>query len=179
MGGSEGGSGAAGMTCDEMRTLMLDLGCSDGAMLDGGGSSTLVVEDKVQNTPSDGSLRRVSNHLGILWAEVADARCEVASGRFCNGTVIATCQGCRFLGGGDCGAFGAACEEDGDYACCVHPLCPGGRGQGAECTGASTIRQCNDGYLPEADGDCAAFGLACGTDNGGAGCMDARCPPRA
>jgi hypothetical protein len=170
-------NGAAGMTCAEVRDLMLDLGCHDGAMLDGGGSSTLVVEDDVKNTPSDGALRRVSNHWGILYTDPAamDARCRVPNGRFCTGSVIAACQGGRHVGEGDCGAFGAGCEEDGAYAYCVHPFCPGGRGQGAECTGATTLRQCNDGYLPETDADCAAFGLVCGTDASGAACMDARC----
>lgn len=170
-------NGAAGMTCGEVRDLMLDLGCHDGAMLDGGGSSTLVVEDDVKNTPSDGAMRRVSNHWGILYTDPAamDARCRVPNGRFCTGSVITACQGGRHVGEGDCGAFGAGCEEDGAYAYCVHPFCPGGRGQGSECTGATTIRQCNDGFLPETDGDCAAFGLVCGTDATGAACMDARC----
>ena len=166
---------AAGMTCDEVRDLMLEFGCQDGAMLDGGGSSTLVVEDIVKNRPSDGSLRTVSNHLGIIYSDALDPRCEVVSGRFCNGTVISTCQGGRFQGSGDCGAFGAGCEEDEDYGYCVHPLCPGGRGQGAECTGATTLRQCRDGFLPETDADCGAFGLVCGADVAGAACMEARC----
>jgi hypothetical protein len=167
--------GAAGMTCAEIRDLMLEFGCQDGAMLDGGGSSTLVVEDIVKNQPSDGSLRTVSNHLGIIYSDAVDPRCDVANGRFCNGTVISTCQGGRFQGSGDCGAFGAGCEEDADYAYCVHPFCPGGRGQGAECTGATTLRQCRDGFLPETDADCGAFGLVCGADAAGAACMEARC----
>jgi hypothetical protein len=167
--------GAAGMTCDEIRDLMLEFGCQDGAMLDGGGSSTLVVEDVVKNQPSDGALRTVSNHLGIIYTDAVDPRCDVANGRFCSGTVISTCQGGRFQGSGDCGAFGAGCEEDADYAYCVHPFCPGGRGQGAECTGATTLRQCRDGFLPETDADCGAFGLVCGADAAGAGCMEARC----
>ena len=40
-----------GMTMRELAQLMLDLGCIDALNLDGGGSSTLVIEDKVINQP--------------------------------------------------------------------------------------------------------------------------------
>ncbi|MCB9538089.1 MAG: phosphodiester glycosidase family protein [Myxococcales bacterium] len=169
-------AGAAGMTCDETRDLLLGFGCHDAAMLDGGGSSTLVVEGQVQNRPSDGSPRVVSNHLGITWTDAPDGRCPAPDTRFCRGNIIATCQGGRFLGEGDCAAFGAACEADGAYAYCVHPFCPDGHGQGADCTGETTFRSCNDGRLDEQDGDCGAFGLVCGEDAAGrARCMDRRC----
>jgi hypothetical protein len=167
-------SRAAGMTCDQTRDLLLDLGCWDGAMLDGGGSSTLVVEGDTKNNPSDGSPRTVANHFGIVYEDTLDARCGVANGRWCDGTVISTCQGGRYLGGGDCAAYGAGCEEDGDYAYCVDYRCPGGSGSGSACTGASTFEGCTDGSY--GTGDCGAFGLACGTDASGSACMDARCP---
>ena len=40
------------MTCDEVRAELLGLGCWDAMMLDGGGSSTMVVDGVVKNTPS-------------------------------------------------------------------------------------------------------------------------------
>ena len=166
-------SSADGMTCDETRDLLLELGCWSGAMLDGGGSTTLVVEGDVMNNPSDGSLRTVSNHLGIIYSDAVDAECIVSSGRWCDGTVIGTCQGGRYLGAGDCAAYGAGCEEDGDYAYCVDYRCPGGSGTGTSCLDASNVAYCTDGQYSE--GDCGVFGLSCGTDSGGAACMDPRC----
>lgn len=164
---------AAGMTCDETRALLLDLGCWDGAMLDGGGSSTLVIEGDVKNNPSDGSPRTVANHLGIVYSDAIDPSCGVANGRWCSGTVIGACQGGRFLGSGDCAAYGASCEEDGDYAYCVDYRCPGASGTGGECLDATTYAGCTDGAY--GTGDCGVFGLVCGTDAGGAACMDPRC----
>ncbi len=168
--------GAVGMTCDETRDLLVSLGCDDGAMLDGGGSTTLVVEGAVVNRPSDGRPRTVANHLAITWTEEADPRCPASDTRFCRGNFIASCQGGRHLGEGDCSVFGAACEEDGAFAYCVHPFCPQGRGQGAECTGNTTIRRCRDGRLDEEDGDCAAFGRVCAAiPDQPARCVDPRC----
>ena len=166
-------SSADGMTCDETRALMLDLGCYQGAMLDGGGSSTLVVEGSVVNNPSDGSPRTVSNHLGIVYSDTIDAACTVSSGRWCDGTVLSTCQGGRHLGSGDCAAYGAGCEEDGDYAYCVDYRCPGGSGSGASCLDSTNIATCTDGQYGE--GDCGAFGLLCGSDASGSACMQAEC----
>lgn len=169
-------STALGMTCDQTRALMIDLGCHSAGMLDGGGSSTLVVDGTVRNTPSDGSLRTVSNHLAVMYAASVDSRCTVPSGRWCTGATIATCQGGRYLGSGNCAAFGAGCEEDGAYAYCVDPRCPGGRGNASVCTDAQRIATCNDGQY--STGDCGAFGLGCGTDAMGARCMDRRCAAR-
>lgn len=167
-------SSAAGMTCNEIRSLMLDLGCYDGLMLDGGGSSTLVINGDVKNDPSDGSLRTVSNHLGLLYYDNTDSTCVTANGKWCEGTTIHACQGGQRTGSGDCAAYGATCQEDGDYAFCVDYRCPGGDGLGAACLDGSRIASCTDGQYGE--GDCAAFGLACGSDAGGAACMDPRCP---
>ncbi len=166
-------SSADGMTCDETRDLLLGFGCWDAAMLDGGGSSTLVIEGDVKNNPSDGSQRTVSNFLGIVYSETTDAECQVASGRWCDGTWIGTCQGGRYLGGGDCAAYGASCEEDGDYAYCVDYRCPGGDGNSAVCTDATNFASCTDGQY--GGGDCGVFGLLCGTDASGSACMDSRC----
>jgi exopolysaccharide biosynthesis protein len=171
--GRRASSGAAGMTCDEVRALMLDLGNHDAVMLDGGGSSTMVVDNVVKNQPSDGAPRTVGNHFGITYADAVDPRCDEPSGRFCNGSVIATCQGGRFLGSGDCAAFGTTCQEDGAFAFCVHPDCPDDDGLGAACVDDTRIRTCSDGV--PGTGDCGVFGLACGSDDGGAACTDPRC----
>ncbi|MGI8906546.1 MAG: phosphodiester glycosidase family protein [Candidatus Sumerlaeaceae bacterium] len=57
--------GAAGLTCDEMATVMRDLGCDDATSLDGGGSTTMWVRGEenggVVNYPSDNG---VYDHLG-------------------------------------------------------------------------------------------------------------------
>ncbi len=62
-------SEAKGMTQTQLGYLMAELGCYNALNLDGGGSTALVVkednEQKVTNTPSDGSLRQVSNSIGI------------------------------------------------------------------------------------------------------------------
>lgn len=186
-----GAGGGTGMSCDEVRELLLGepFSCWDAVMLDGGGSSTLVVEDTssdatcnprgaadlcVKNHPSDGSPRTVANHLGITWEDTADDRCAVANGRWCEGTVFHACEGGRYKGSGDCGYYGFGCQEDGNFAFCVDPRCPEGDGLRVyACVDATQIAGCNDGLYSV--GDCAAFGLVCGADAVGAACMDARC----
>ncbi len=185
-----GSGGGTGMSCDEFRTLLLGdpFRCWDAVMLDGGGSSTLVVEDTnrsadcnprgdrdlcVKNNPSDGSPRRVANHLGITWEDAPDSRCRTPNGRWCDGGRMHTCEGGRYTGTRDCAA-GETCQEDGNYAFCVDPRCPEGNGLRVNaCVDATRIASCNDGVYGV--GDCAGFGLVCGTDAGGAACMDGRC----
>jgi len=57
------------LTLRELASLNLEFGVVKGICMDGGGSSTLAVDDyyfpKVVNSPSDGKERAVSNHLGI------------------------------------------------------------------------------------------------------------------
>lgn len=186
-----GAGGGTGMSCDEVRDLLLGdpFDCWNAVMLDGGGSSTLVVEDTnadatcnprgaadlcVKNHPSDGSPRTVANHLGITWEDTPDARCVLANGRWCDGSTLHACEGGRYRGSGDCAAYGAGCQEDGDFAFCVDPRCPGGDGLRVyACVDATRIVGCNDGQYGE--GDCAAFGLVCGSDASGSACMEARC----
>lgn len=61
------------LTLEELASLFLDLGAKDAICLDGGGSSTLVVENpigpRVLNVHSDSTERKVSNHLGIFAKE--------------------------------------------------------------------------------------------------------------
>ncbi len=58
-----------GMTQPELAELMQELGCHTALNLDGGGSSVMVLESqgekKVVNTPSNGSVRYVTNSIGI------------------------------------------------------------------------------------------------------------------
>lgn len=57
---------SAGMTCNELASLMVDLGAHDALNLDGGGSSAMWVRGVgVVNRPSDGSERVVANHLAV------------------------------------------------------------------------------------------------------------------
>jgi MYXO-CTERM domain-containing protein len=65
---ADGRSGAsAGLTCDEMIDLFVELGAHDAMGLDGGGSSTLWTSAAgVVNRPSDGAERVVGNHLAVF-----------------------------------------------------------------------------------------------------------------
>ncbi len=66
-------SSSAGMTCQELGSLMVDLGADTALNLDGGGSSAVWAEAYgVLNDPSDGSERTVANHLA-LWASGSGA----------------------------------------------------------------------------------------------------------
>jgi hypothetical protein len=58
-----GADGSAGMTLRELAGFFVRLGASDALNLDGGGSTTLVIDGEVQNSPSDGLERAVSSAL--------------------------------------------------------------------------------------------------------------------
>ncbi len=62
-----------GMTCPELANFMHGQGAFDAVNLDGGGSSTMVVNGAVKNHPSDGSQRVVGNALGIRQTGGSDA----------------------------------------------------------------------------------------------------------
>ncbi len=57
-------SRSAGATTPELALILRDLGAWEAVRLDGGGSSTLVIDETVVNAPSDGHERAVANHLG-------------------------------------------------------------------------------------------------------------------
>jgi exopolysaccharide biosynthesis protein len=58
---------SVGMTINELAHLMLDLGCVEAINLDGGGSSTMVIRNKIVNNPSDSTGERpVSDALLIF-----------------------------------------------------------------------------------------------------------------
>ena len=61
--------GVPGMTLARLARFMADeLGVCAAMNLDGGGSSALWVEDEIVNRPSDGSERRVADHLAVIRA---------------------------------------------------------------------------------------------------------------
>lgn len=59
------------LTLQELATLHIELGSVEAIAMDGGGSTTLVVDTgsgvEILNNPSDGSEREVANHLGIYF----------------------------------------------------------------------------------------------------------------
>jgi hypothetical protein len=57
---------SAGPTHVEFARILQDLGAVTALNLDGGGSSTMVVEDELVNRPSDGHERAISNAILIL-----------------------------------------------------------------------------------------------------------------
>jgi hypothetical protein len=66
---------SAGMSLPETAALMVELGAWRALNLDGGGSSAMWIdaEGGIVNSPSDGSERRVANHLGLAVAPPPDA----------------------------------------------------------------------------------------------------------
>lgn len=60
-------SRSVGMTFSEMGSFLLnELGATDAVNLDGGGSSTMVVDGTVRNVPSDGQQRAIANALLLI-----------------------------------------------------------------------------------------------------------------
>lgn len=64
-----------GVSLQETAQIMRQLGCAQAVNLDGGGSTTMVLRDRVLNAPSDGVEREVSTAILILPADS-----QVASG---------------------------------------------------------------------------------------------------
>ncbi|MDR3562502.1 MAG: phosphodiester glycosidase family protein [Negativicutes bacterium] len=63
---------SAGMTLLELALFMQELGAVDAMNLDGGGSSEMVIFDKVINKPSDGRERRVGDALAVFPGKLAN-----------------------------------------------------------------------------------------------------------
>ena len=55
------------MTLAELAELMRDLGCQEALNLDGGGSATMVVRDRVVNRPSDATGERPVSDAILLF----------------------------------------------------------------------------------------------------------------
>ncbi|MEX1247601.1 MAG: phosphodiester glycosidase family protein, partial [Anaerolineales bacterium] len=64
------------LTLEELANLHLQLGSIDAIAMDGGGSTTLVVDHggvpQILNNPTDGTERVIANHLGIFVRNRAD-----------------------------------------------------------------------------------------------------------
>lgn len=56
-------SGGSGATLEEIQGKMYNLGVQDAYNLDGGGSSSLILNGRIVNKPSDGQLRPVPTHF--------------------------------------------------------------------------------------------------------------------
>ncbi|MFU8805421.1 MAG: phosphodiester glycosidase family protein, partial [Bradymonadaceae bacterium] len=150
----------------DLGIFMRDLGAHQALMLDGGGSSAMIINGtRITRRPSnEPSERTVANHLAIMRGQ-ADGRCaNTPNGRYCDGAVIHTCQGGQHMGQGDCAFFGASCEITSDgIGVCVHPFCTNGA-EGKYCESATHINTCAYGQ-PQGAGDCSAYGATC-EDNG-------------
>ncbi|MFP3904783.1 MAG: phosphodiester glycosidase family protein [Armatimonadota bacterium] len=55
-----------GLTLSELASVMKKFGCVDAINLDGGGSSTFVVDGQLMNIPADGWQRRVGNAIVVI-----------------------------------------------------------------------------------------------------------------
>lgn len=64
-------AGSTGLTLLEMALFMQELGAEDAMNLDGGGSSEMVIGDKVVNRPSDGRERKIGNALAVVAGSLA------------------------------------------------------------------------------------------------------------
>jgi hypothetical protein len=63
-------SASSGLTDAELAQFLKDRGAYNAVALDGGASSTLVVNGALGNTPSDGVERSVANHLAIKYSNL-------------------------------------------------------------------------------------------------------------
>lgn len=162
-------SSSVGATYNGMADLMAELGSYSAMMLDGGGSSTMVVNGSVRNDPSDGSERTVSNPFGVVVSSGSDSACAGHENtKYCSdATNMVACEG-GTSSTGDCGYYGASCADDGEFAWCVDYRCPTPDGQAAACSGETTLSGCIDGQFGE--GDCAVYGAACVEGYGTAWC---------
>lgn len=80
--GRQESSGYNGMTQDEMGTMMAYYDCYYGVNVDGGGSSTFGIRDEygnfvIQNSPSDGNERTVSNALLVVVPQIQIYKSEI------------------------------------------------------------------------------------------------------
>jgi exopolysaccharide biosynthesis protein len=86
--------GAAGMTLPELAAFMKGLGAHWALNHDGGGSSAMWIDGSgIVNVPSDGSLRRPANHLGVVSHQPfckggLEARVETTSGKAIAGALV-------------------------------------------------------------------------------------------
>jgi hypothetical protein len=82
-------AGSLGMTAAELAAFLQGLGADSALALDGGSSSTLVLDGNVINSPSDGVERTVANHLAVKYGSLPKGELY---GLVCKHTVI-NCSG--------------------------------------------------------------------------------------
>lgn len=76
-----------GVSLPELAAVMKDLGATDAINLDGGGSSALSLRGLVLNSPSDGTVRRVSNAL-LVFNDAAPVTEKASSTAMAPGAVV-------------------------------------------------------------------------------------------
>ena len=163
-------SDSDGMSFNATADLLVELGAHSGLMLDGGGSTALVVGgSRVNDLQSGTSERTVANHLGVYRNTSLDSRCEdMPNGFHClDATQIALCEGGAYSWDGDCAYYGGTCDESQGIGYCADYRCARG-GEGNWCVDATQIAGCELGRYSE--GDCAAYGLSCIDDGVDAVC---------
>ena len=78
-------SDSAGLTASELGAFLQARGAGTAMALDGGSSSTLVVDGAVVSSPSDGIERTVANHLGVRYGSLPEGELY---GLVCKDSVI-------------------------------------------------------------------------------------------
>jgi exopolysaccharide biosynthesis protein len=63
-------TGSTGLTASELASFLRDRGAGMAMALDGGSSSTMVLDGNVISSPSDGVERTVANHLAIKYGQL-------------------------------------------------------------------------------------------------------------
>jgi len=80
-------AGSEGMTASELAAFLRARGAYMAMALDGGASTTMVINGQLANSPSDGVQRRVANHLGITFDVTTDD--GAMQGRICTPDISA------------------------------------------------------------------------------------------
>jgi uncharacterized protein (TIGR03382 family) len=170
---------STGWTPSDFAQFVYDHGCYNGLMLDGGGSSDLVINQihVTDRPPTEPAERSTHNHLSIIHHPgPVDPLCTaMMNGKRCQDDTLITCQG-GSAESGDCSLFGSACEESDGTAYCTLALagfCPNGANTDS-CTDESVMSRCSLGQ-PTAF-DCASiFGASCEDYGTGARCIQYGC----
>ena len=176
--GAEGDNSCSsdtGWTPWDFAAFVFDHGCHDGLMLDGGGSTDLViagvhVTDRPPTQPEEVATH---NHLSVLHSPLVDPACAtMMNGRRCEGSLLITCQG-GLHDPADCGFLGLPCEEGSGTAYCVSAPCTNGS-NGDVCVNDHLMTRCQLGQVFPFD--CSdLFGATCEDTPGGARCIMAGC----
>ena len=161
-----------GFTPSQFAEFVFARGCWDGLMLDGGGSTSIVIDGVRRGSYSDAE-RSVANHLSIIHNDVADPECEsIWNGRYCSGTTLHTCQA-GLHSEEDYSVFGFSCEEGHGTAYVLDPRCSHGADEDV-CLDDSVMGRCEYGQLFEFDcGD--FFGAYCEDTDSSARCTLSAC----